>query len=274
MYKVANLLDRYRRRRPDTPFPRIAKSLGSGTNGLTFLTTNTPPKVLKVTLGSAKREIDALQRLKAAGANFVPSVNFVNIRKNMNTNIKNALFPINHMGMSPEDRVKNIEKRRTLSLYTMNKVGNVNLYRYVRSRPGLSNNNKRQIRSEIRRAINFMHAHGISHGDLHAGNILVELTADGRMKKLWVIDFGRYVNIPVGQAEKDAYTKFNRNFNNYNLFKPDATPVTQLWTGPTGPARKNLNMYRLVYGGQNANAAATPVQKLKSIFSRDKVGRS
>lgn len=272
MHKVSNLLDRYRRRRPNTSFPTIGKSLGSGTNGVTFLTTNTPPKVMKVTLGSATREIGALQRLKAAGANFVPSVNFVNIRKNMNKNIKNALFPINHMGLSPEARAENIERRRTLSMYTMNKVGNVNLYRYVKSRPGLSNANKRQIRSEILRAIKFMHAHGISHGDLHAGNILVELSPDGHMKKLWVIDFGRYVNIPVGQAEKAAYTKFNRNFNNYNLFNYAAGPVTQLWTGPTGPARKNLNLYRLMYGGKNNNVVTapkrTPLQKLKSFFVR------
>lgn len=271
MYKVGYLLYRYRKRNPEKTFPDIARNLGSGTNGVTFLTTNTPPKVMKVTLGNATREISALQRLKAAGANFVPSVNFVNIQKNRNTNIKNALFPINHEGLTPKARAENIEKRRTLSMYTMNKVGNVNLYRYVKARPGMSNNNKRQIRSEILRAINFMHTHGISHGDLHAGNILVELTPDGHMKKLWVIDFGRYVNIPVGQAERAAYTKFNRTHNNYNLFNASTKPVTQLWRGPTGPARKNLNLYRFMYGGQNTSPS--PLQKLKSIFNRYKVGR-
>jgi RIO-like serine/threonine protein kinase len=209
--------------------PKINRELAEGANGLTFLTANTPPKVLKITAGNATREINVLRKLVAAGANFVPRPNFVNIRKN---NLKKTLFPNN--------------KEENVTVYTMNKVGNVSLWSH---RPP-NNNNRRRIRAEILRVIKFMHAHGISHGDLHADNILVELTADGRMKKLWVIDFGRYVNIPVGQSEKNAYEKLQkggvyRNVPVLNMRAPD--PAVQMWMGPGGRARKNMNMYEQTY---------------------------
>lgn len=241
-------------------WPPLARVLGSGSNGIAFLTGENPPRVMKVAIGNASREVNALKRLAAAGANFIPRINtnFVNIRKNVNNTIKNYLFP-NAYGPfarrfnTPETK----KKKETVTSYIMQKVGNTTLWSHVRGRGGVTNTNKTRIRSEIQRAIKFMHTQGISHADLHSTNILVELDAAGRMKKLWVIDFGRYVNIPVGKTEKNAYNALRKNLthNNYNLFNKNRRPVTQLYVGPTGAARRNQNLYREMYGGLNSNLA-------------------
>lgn len=219
-------------------------TIGAGMNGVVFGIAE-PNKVLKVTVGNATREVNALRRLLAAGANFVPYVNgnFINIaRTNVSTNIKNRLFPKKAVPV--------------MSTYVMQKVGHMTLWGYAKTRT-LTNKNKNAIRSEIARIIRFMHEHGISHGDLHAGNILVELTADGNVKKLWVIDFGRYVNIPMGATEKAAYNALRKDriHTNYNLFNAARKPLTQLYSGRGGVARRNQNLYREMYRGNNKNLA-------------------
>ena len=243
-------------------WPMQVAILGAGTNGVTFLTGETPRRVIKVAIGNASREVNALKRLAAAGANFIPRVNgnFVNIRKNVNQLTKNYLFPNNYGPFAEKYNTPETKKRKeTITSYIMQKVGNTSLWSRVRGKqyPAVTNNNKMQIRSEIKRAIKFMHDHGISHGDLHSGNILVELDAAGKMKKLWVIDLGRYVNIPVGQKEKNVYNTLRKNVThaNYNLFNATRKPKTQLYVGPTGLARRNQNLYREMYGGLNNNLA-------------------
>lgn len=213
-------------------WPNINSVLGSGTNGITFTTKNTPPKVLKIARGNATREVNALKKLVAAGANFVPRVNgnYVEILRQNNSKV---LFPYSNK-----------------TIYVMNKVGNMSLWTYARTK-NPNNNTKRVIRLEIQRAVKFMHNHGISHGDLHSGNILVELDPKtGKFKKLWVIDFGRYVNIPVGANEKAAYNKLvvNSIHDNYNLFNKTRTPKVNLYSGPTGGARKNTTLMKEMYG--------------------------
>ena len=221
-------------------WPSINRVLATGTNGITFLTTNDPPKVLKIASGNATREIQALRKLHNAGSNFTPKLsnNYVNIRKN--TNIINKLFPY---------RNKNNNNKSFMTTYVMNKVGNTSLWSYVKSGHNTVNN-KRQIRESILKAVRFMHAHGISHGDLHAGNILVELDREGKMKKLWVIDFGRYVNIQPGKTENNTYKALPPIMHrNYNLFNSKVKPLIELRTGPTGWSRRNLNLYKYMYQG-------------------------
>lgn len=230
-------------------WPAINKTLGSGTNGITFLTTNDPPRVLKLALGNATREVQALRKLQNSGSNFTPKIysNYVNIRRNRNSNLINKLFPNRN------------NTNNTISAYVMNRVGNASLYKYVKMGHN-TGSNKRQIKASVLKAIKFMHAHGISHGDLHAGNILVELDSRGRMKKLWVIDFGRYVNIQPGQLENTAYRAlpYNRMFTNYNLFNAKVRPSVELRLGPSGPARRNMNVFNYMYEGYKKNASCGP----------------
>jgi len=244
MNKLNNARELINRVSRDTrkPWPYPTRMLGKGANGVTFLTANDPPKVLKIALGNATREINALRKLQKSGSNFTPKLsnNYVTIRRRRNINILNRLFP---------NRNNN-----NVSLYVMNKVGNTSLYKYVKSGHG-SSNNKRKIKDNILKAIKFMHSHGISHGDLHSGNILVELDDKGKMKKLWVIDFGRTVTIPAGRTENNVYKSlpFNRMYKNYNLFNASSMPFVELRHGPTGPARRNLNMFKIMYEGNKKN---------------------
>jgi len=225
-------------------WPSIDKVLGSGSNGITFLTTNNPPKVLKIAVGNATGEVQALRKLHNAGSNFTPKLsnNYVSIRKN--TNVINKLFPY---------RNKNNNNKSFMTAYVMNKVGNTSLWSYVKSGHNTANN-KRQIKESILKAINFMHAQGISHGDLHAGNILVELNREGKMKKIWVIDFGRYVNIKPGKTENNTYKALPSIMHrNYNVFNSTAKTLVEMRTGPMGLSRRNLNLYKYMYQG-NSNA--------------------
>lgn len=228
--------------------------LASGTNGIVIRTRNDPNKLLKVAMGNVLREPQALRNLRNSG--FVPKLNdnFVHLTK-LNANIKNALFPD--------------ENKNNATAFMMERVGNSSLWKYVKTGHN-TNSNKRQIRTEIRRAIAFMHARGISHGDLHAGNILVELGPDGKMKKIWVIDFGRSVRFPPGTSENNGYDKLYapRLHTNYNLFNAVRKPRTTLYThtsnGAGNAMRKNRELYVKMYGGNEANFKRHPSPRRNS----------
>lgn len=231
------------------PWPRPNGIIGAGANGVVF---SIGPKVMKMTLGNATRETDALRKLKTVGATFVPKIsnNYISIRK-ANNNIRSTLFP---NGWNEHEKT---------TTYIMNKVGNATLWRYVKGgrlpngrilSPHRTNTNKRQIRAELVKAIKFMHAHGISHGDLHAGNILVELGVGGKMKKLWIIDFGRYINIPKGKTENNAYRNLaiNHVSNNVNIFNTAKKPQTAKYLAYSTVSRRNMNMLKAMGLGNNS----------------------
>jgi len=217
--------------------------MASGTNGIIIRTRNNPNKLLKVARGAVMREPQALRNLRNSG--FVPKLNenFVHLTK-LNNNMKKTLFPL--------------ANTNNATAYVMQRVGNGTLWQYVKGGRD-TNNNKRQIRTAIRNAITFMHEKGISHGNLHSGNILVELGSDGKMKKLWIIDFGRAIRFPVGSSENNAYNKlYPPNLHtNYNLFNASKNPRTILYThrsnGGGNAMRKNRELYVKMYGGNEAN---------------------
>jgi RIO-like serine/threonine protein kinase len=260
---VSKLLARISRNTGKT-WPEPNRILSAGGNGIAFLIENSSrhPRVLKITHGNASREIYALNKLTQAGANFVPklSKNYVAIRK-ANNDLKRYLFSQNSIKQHPAG----------LTAYVMNKVGKTTLWRYVKGgqlsnwgtvRPHKTNNNRRQIRQELVKAIKFMHAHGISHGDLHSGNILVELGPTGNLKKLWIIDFGRYINIPNGQTENNAYRNLNINSvnKNTNIFNTGKKPKTTKYLAYNTISRRNTNMLKAMGFGNimNENIKASP----------------
>jgi serine/threonine protein kinase len=231
---------------------------GSGTNGLIMRTRNNPDKLLKITLGNSTKEVNTMKKLQNSG--FVPKLNnnFTTIRK-INTNLKANLFPEFWFGVPGPSSFPNSPatnaKKRLLSVYMMNRVGNATLRSYVKSGAS-TNNNKLQIRKAIRDAIVFMHSKGISHGDLHAGNILVEIDpVTKKMKKIWVIDFGRSVNIQMGKTEANAYQalKTRGKQASYNLFNPKTQYGVMLYNAGRGASRKNTNLYTTTYGGNLKN---------------------
>ena len=81
----------------------------------------------------------------------------------------------------------------------MNKVGNKTLRNYLKS----ANYNKSEVQNKVKMLVNIMHSRGVSHGNLKSDNIMVELAPNGSIRKLWVIDFGLWRNIPPGKTEKN-----------------------------------------------------------------------
>jgi len=219
------------------------KIMASGTNGIVIRTKNDPNKLVKVANGNVRREPQALRNLCSSG--FVPKLNenFVHLTK-LNHNMKKTLFPSSNTNNA--------------TAYVMQRVGNSTLWKYVKNGHN-TNNNKRQIRMAIRNAIAFMHTKGISHGNLHSGNILVELGPDGKMKKLWIIDFGRAVRFNPGESENNAYNRLYGTalHRNYNVFDKSKKPQTILHTymsnGAGNSMRRNRELYVKMYGGNNAN---------------------
>ena len=221
------------------PFP--TEIIGAGTNGIVFKLAN--GDLLKMVNGNAAREVRALSKLTAAGSQFTPLVHFMNYIMNVPNTNRKILFP----------RAQNTPRghRSMVSIYVMTRVGTKTLWNYVRGAwPPLTNINKAEIRAEISKMVKFMHSHGISHGDLHPGNILVELGANGRMKKLWIIDFGRTINIPPGKTEAQVYSGLrpNKRYQNSNLFNNTRKPSILLYNTNAGGARQNMNLLREIYG--------------------------
>ena len=72
---------------------------------------------------------------------------------------------------------------------------------------GISPNGQRQ--ALVAKAFHNLHTLGISHGNAHAGNIMFTIDPNTlKIKKVWIIDFGRSSVIPAGKTEKKVYAKY------------------------------------------------------------------
>ena len=72
---------------------------------------------------------------------------------------------------------------------------------------GKSPNGPRQ--ALVAKAFHNLHTLGISHGNAHAGNIMFTIDPNTlKIKKVWIIDFGRSSVIPAGKTEKNVYAKY------------------------------------------------------------------
>lgn len=214
--------------------------LGSGYSG-TVYSTNNKTKVIKVVKnGTVHHEVEALRRLAMLG--IAPKVHSVN---------KNG-------------------KR-----FVMNKVGNMSLSNYLRRRgPG----NRVHVQNKVRNLIHTMHSHGISHGDLKPDNVMVNVNSNGHIKKMWVVDLGSWVNIPLGHNEKNvrvgktshvynAQSAFGRTIRMkaYNVknqsWKPNAYMLKRMYE--TKPAMTNRELWNRFTRNGTRNAWEKLKRRLK-----------
>jgi len=174
--------------------PGLVRYIGGGANGRVFETND--GRFLKVVANYAPQEWKSLLRLQ--GTRIVPRFN----KKNLIT------IPLN------QEQYKNTVKRifgfktvgRALTIFTMGRVGDgraMTLYDYFKKFPNKTLRHGAQNR--IFNIISEMHVRGISHGNLHGGNILVTSDPSGRLTGMWVIDFGRSREFPVGLTESQFY---------------------------------------------------------------------
>ena len=221
-------------------WPNPIQYIGGGANGKVYLTNS--GKLMKIVMGSRPEEFRPLHTLRNTG--LVPKFNQKNwaivplikrsygkrgavnqrpfkrklkkvtaqISKTNNKNMINILRQEKELLLKTLNlqKHKNQATKKKATLFLMNRVGNVGnkvmtLYEFLVGSNSQRWNAVRQILKEI---VKKLHNKGISHGDLHAKNILVSIGPHGY--KLWVIDFGRSTVIPVGMTESNIFKKIYR----------------------------------------------------------------
>ena len=66
-----------------------------------------------------------------------------------------------------------------------------------------------QRQALVAKAFHNLHTLGISHGNAHAGNIMFTIDPNTlKIKKVWIIDFGRSSVIPARKTEKNVYDRY------------------------------------------------------------------
>jgi hypothetical protein len=162
------------------------KYIGGGVNGKVYATQNSN-RVIKFILGSEPQEFVALKKLQSTGV--APSFRPGNGRVlKLTPRLKNAAFEMFGHNYSNETH---------MTALIMGKVGGANpmtLQRYVNTHPGA---NKADITRRIRHILDQMGFKGISHGNFHSENIIVQVGPTGKIVRMWVIDFGRAISIPL-----------------------------------------------------------------------------
>jgi tRNA A-37 threonylcarbamoyl transferase component Bud32 len=165
-----NITKAVKKYRPN--WPRPTKLIGQGGYGKVYNTNN--GRVMKITVNNASKEFNMLKHLKSA--HYVPHVrngNFVRLNGN-NNNVAKIFGGYYHP-----------------SAFIMNKVGGssaMTLRNYKREYGNKINANA--LNRRLTNALSNLQVRGVSHRNLHGGNIIVSTTPAGKITGLWVIDFG------------------------------------------------------------------------------------
>jgi predicted Ser/Thr protein kinase len=150
-------------------------------------------RLMKFVLGQARQEYTALRNLRNTG--LVPSFR--------NGNGKVLSIPNSYQNVASKMFGGNTISHMTAFL--MGKVGGENsmtLKKYIQTHPSV---NKENIEQRLRSAINTLGLKGISHGDMHQDNIIVEVDSTGRIRRMWLIDFGRSSRFSIGQTARNMF---------------------------------------------------------------------
>jgi serine/threonine protein kinase len=176
-------------------WPLPVKYIGGGVNGRVFETNN--GRYMKFVMNKAPQEWRALKKLQG---NF----RFPRLK---NGNHRNVTIARN----SNRKRIANMFKVESvgngMTIFIMGKVGGghaMTLRSYFKKYPGA---NRERAQNRVESLIDYMHSQGVSHGNLHSENILVTADSMGRLTGMWVIDFGRSRNIPLGKSEQNVFSK-------------------------------------------------------------------
>lgn len=222
-------------RKTGVEWPKPKKFLAAGVNGVVYETGN--GRLIKAVYDNAPQEYEALHNLRNTG--IVPKFNrkyahIFKLNPENSTVIRQVLFP-------NETRVSN-----HLTVFVMEKVGNnrgMTLSKYVKTYP----HSPREIQNFVHTGLIKMHVHGISHGDLHAKNIIVTVDPNGRIDHMWIIDFGRSKKMQMGETEREMISRLPvmRLHNTRYLFDPSEGANIPLHEGGH---RANVHMAKIHYG--------------------------
>ena len=169
--------------------PRPVKYLGGGADGKVYTTSD--GRAMKFILGNAPQEYTALHNLQRTG--LVPSF------QNGNGKVS-RLFPLQ------QNAARKMFGRTShqMTALIMGKVGGSNpmtlgeyAYQYQWRK-----NKRANIAQRLRSAVNTLSLKGISHGNMHKDNIIVEADRYGHIRHMWLIDFGRSSKIPITETAR------------------------------------------------------------------------
>jgi len=168
--------------------PRPVEYLGGGVDGKVYTTSD--GRIMKFILGSAPQEYTALRNLQKTG--LVPSFRDGNGKVS-------RLFP--DQQNAARKMFGNTSVQMTALI--MGRAGgpkSMTLRKYIKTHPSV---NKANIAQRLRSAVNTLGLKGITHGNMHDENIIVEVDSNGRIRRMWLIDFGRSSKIPIGQTARN-----------------------------------------------------------------------
>ena len=199
--------------RPSWPLP--VKYIGGGANGRVFETNN--GRFMKFVMNNAPQEWKSLKKLQG---NFrfprFKSGNHITmtVAKESTRERFAKMFKVNSVG-------------KAMTIFIMGKVGGghaMTLDDYLKKYPDA---NRTKIQNRVTSLIDYMHLQGISHGNLHSKNILVTADSMGRLTGMWVIDFGRSRNVPLGKTEQNVFSRLQilEKFKTYGMSGKTEAPV-------------------------------------------------
>lgn len=226
-------------------WPQPTKFLAGGANGKVY-ETEEPGVLLKIVAGEQPQEFMALQKLQNArygNQRIVPAYK----------RGQGHVLPLTFLSYQDQQSVnKNLFKRNThggkLTVFLMGRVGNGNamtLRKYITTF-GPSANVPR-VQGVLKRLVEEMHYRGIGHGNLHGGNIIVSANSDGKIKGIWIIDFGRahafrMNNTHSGFLSKSRYRNKIESWNEITRGRPGPHNVMGYWNGNGVISRPNVGM--------------------------------
>ena len=218
----------------DPSWPKPVKFFGGGANGRVYQTND--GRLMKFIYGNAPQEYTSLRKLQ--GTFTVPRFkngdgHVVNLNQKQAVGLKKMMFPSAILS-------------NKLTVFVMGRVGNssaMTLYQYVKKHPGANTAN---IQRRVEYLIKEMALRGVSHGDLHANNIIVTVSPAGRITGMWAIDFGRSRNVAPGKTERSTFGKLKliRYEPTGSIIPPYISGQVPLYNG----SRADVHMMNISYG--------------------------
>jgi len=215
-------------------WPKPVKFFGGGVNGRVYETTD--GRLMKFIYDNAPQEYTSLRKLQ--GTFTVPRFKkgdgaVKKLDQPQAVGLKKMMFP-------------NANLSNKLTVFVMGRAGNssaMTLYQYIKKYPGANTSN---IQRRVEYLIKEMALRGVSHGDLHANNIIVNVSPTGRITGMWAIDFGRSRKMAPGNTERETFgkLKYNRLVRTGSIFPPYIAGNVPF----RNRSRANVHMMNVSYG--------------------------
>jgi hypothetical protein len=221
-------------RRINPAWPKPVKFLAGGMNGRVYETND--GRLMKFVYSLAPQEYMALQKLQ--GAYVVPRFHrgngkTVQLSPYDSANLQRSMFP-------------NSNKSSYVTAFVMGRAGGssgMTLHKYLKTYPTANRSN---IQRRVEYLVEQMALRGVSHGDLHPGNIIVTVSPSGRISGMWAIDFGRARGLSPGKTERQTLNAYRTSnmFGTHSMYPPFEVKNVPVRNG----SRANVHMMNVVYG--------------------------